>query len=107
MSEHKCPNHDLYPIENCLECRKEQAINDDWDSKSIYLSKKGESVYIGLHAVGAIGEDGEWHNMDAWLNVYGLDRKFQYSASRIFGHIEEESVMLQKEGWEVITDWKD
>lgn len=82
-------------------------MNDDFTTKSIYLEKRGEMAYLGLHSTGMIGEDGEWHSMEAWVNVYGLDRKFQYSASRIFGPIEDESRMFQQEGWKVITDWKD
>jgi len=26
-SKHKCPNHDLYPLEECLECRKDTCVD--------------------------------------------------------------------------------
>lgn len=82
-------------------------MSDDWEGKAIYLSHPNDTEFVGLHSTGMTDENGVWRSMEAWLNVYGPDRKFQYSASRIFGPIEEEAENMKQEGWQVVNDWKD
>lgn len=74
--------------------------DDFFESKDIFLKKDDE--IIGLHATGYMDENSQFQSMEAWLNVYDLNRKFLYSAARIFGDLEIEAEALEKDGWKII-----
>lgn len=82
-------------------------MDSPWQSKNLYLSHPKEKDIIGLHAVGDYDENGAWHNMEAWINMYNKDREFKYSAARLFGPIENTANDFFDEGWRLIPDWKE
>lgn len=84
---------------------KTTKIDDQYESQEVYLRKDGEKGYIGLHSTGYT-EDGTWHRMESWANMYGENKKFQASIFRIFGPLEETVEDMEKEGWVVVPDWE-
>lgn len=70
----------------------------EWEGKDIFLRKEGENETLGLHSTGMTGDDGQWHSLEAWMNVY-VDGKFKASVARIFGPIEQTAEELKQEGW--------
>ena len=81
-------------------------MNGDWQSKNIYLMHPEADYYVGLHAVGDYDENNQWHNMEAWENIYDLNKKFVCSNARLFGPIEETAEDMKVEGWKEIQDWE-
>lgn len=80
-------------------------MNDDYSTKDYYLSKPGEEYYLGLHSTGTEGEHG-WMSIEAWVNVYNLDKTFHHSDSRLFGPIEDAAADLVSQGWTVVPNWE-
>lgn len=98
------------------------STEDGLESKDYYIKHKDEEGYLGIHSIGYYGEytqttpalpgsGGEdrvvhkkgWCPMESWINVYDKDRKFLYSASRLYGDIDETLEEFESEGWEVVV----
>lgn len=79
-------------------------MEEEFQSKDIYLAKEGQEGYVGLHSIGYPDEDGKWRYMQNWANSYDKDRKFQASIFRIFGPIEETVEDMEQEGWKQV-EW--
>jgi len=60
----------------------------DWQGKSIFVKTK-EGDILGIHATGQFDDDGNWHEMEAWLNQYDAAETFQGSIARLQTPIEE------------------
>lgn len=84
---------------------KTTKLEEGWESRDVYLGKEGEKGFVGLHSSGQTDENGQWHSMESWANMYSETKKFEASIFRIFGPLEEVVEDMEKEGW-VVVDWE-
>lgn len=80
-------------------------MEDMYVGKSYYFKKPGEEGFYGIHATYFI--DDLENPMESWLNMYGEDKKFKYSAARLFGKLEETAEGFRKDGFIEVTDFEE
>jgi isopenicillin N synthase-like dioxygenase len=73
----------------------------DYQGKSIYL-KTPEGDILGIHATGHFDDQGNWYEMEAWLNQYDSAETFQGSLARLQTPIEESVQDFLKDGCTIL-----
>lgn len=96
--------HSLQPEAASIDAVEINYPFDGMTSKYAYIKHPKEQEILSIHCVGYDTEDGSFHSMDSWINVYDKDKNFKYSASRFYESFEDCVKGYIDDGWEIVKE---